>query len=165
MLCSESAKDRRRQRFTRAELSRKIGEIVKNMEKAEVQQYRWKLESGRQDALRLLDGLVSEARALDVHTPQDTGDQSIGSLAKESLFQQTCQYKRLVRKIEAALRRIADGTYGICVTCADDISRKRLEALPWTDCCLRCQEIAERELESEPSLLTPGTGTLWKRAG
>jgi DnaK suppressor protein len=138
---------------------------VKNMEKAEVQQYRWKLESGRQDALRLLDRLASEARALDVHSPQDTGDQSIGSLAKESLFQQTSQRRRLVRMIEAALRRIAEGTYGICVTCPDDIPRKRLEALPWTDCCLRCQEIAERELESEPSLQTPSTGIPWKRAG
>ena len=138
---------------------------MKKMEKAEVQQYRWKLESGRQDALGLLDRLASETRALDVHSPQDTGDQSISSLAKESLFQQTSQRRRLVRKIEAALRRIADGTYGICVTCADDISRKRLEALPWTNCCLRCQEIAERELESEPSLQTPSTGIPWKRAG
>jgi len=33
--------------------------------------------------------------------------------------------------IEAALRRIADGTYGICVACGGDIPRKRLEALPW----------------------------------
>jgi DnaK suppressor protein len=138
---------------------------VKNMEKAEVQQYRWKLESSRQDALRLLDRLASEARALDVHSPQDTGDQSIGSLAKESLFQQTSQRRRLVRMIEAALRRIAEGTYGICVTCADDIPRKRLEAVPWTDCCLRCQEIAERELESEPSPQAPSTGIPWKRAG
>lgn len=138
---------------------------MKNMEKAELQQYRWKLESGRQDALGHLDRLASEARALDVHSPQDTGDQSISSLAKESLFQQTSQRRRLVRKIEAALRRMAEGTYGICVTCADDIPRKRLEALPWIDCCLRCQEIAERELESEPSLQTPSTGIPWKRAG
>ena len=138
---------------------------MKNMEKAEVQRYRWKLESGRQDALRLLDRLASEARALDVHSPQDTGDQSIDSLAKESLFQQTSQRRRLVRIIEAALRRIAEGNYGICVACADNIPRKRLEALPWTDCCLRCQEIAERELESEPSLQTPSTGIPWKRTG
>jgi RNA polymerase-binding transcription factor len=67
--------------------------------------------------------------------------------------------------IEAALRRISEGNYGICVACADPISRKRLEALPWTDSCLRCQEIAERELESEPSPQAPGTDFLWKRAG
>ena len=138
------------------------GGIVKTMEKAQIQQYRWKLESRR---VRLLGRLASETRALDVDSPQDTGDQSIGSIAKESLFQQTSQRRRLVRMIEAALRRIADGTYGICVACASDIPRKRLEALPWTDCCLRCQEIAERELESEPSPQAPGRDIPWKRAG
>ena len=62
---------------------------MKTMEKAQIQQYRWKLESRREDAIRLLDRLASETRALDVDSPQDTGDQSIGSVAKESPFRQT----------------------------------------------------------------------------
>jgi len=135
------------------------------MEKAKVQQYRWKLESSRQDALRLLGRFASETRALDVDSPQDTGDQSIDSLAKESQFRQTSQRRHLVRMIEAALRRIGEGTYGMCVACARDIPRKRLEALPWTDCCLRCQEIAERELESEPAPQAPTARIPWQRAG
>jgi DnaK suppressor protein len=138
---------------------------VKAMEKAQIQQYRWKLESRREDAVRFLDRSASETRALDVNSPQDTEDQSIGSIAKESLFQQTSQRRRLVRMIEAALRRIADGTYGICVACAGDIPRKRLEVLPWTDYCLRCQEIVERELESEPPPQATRADIPWKRAG
>ncbi len=138
---------------------------METMEEAKVQQYRWKLESSRQDALRLLARLASETRALDVDSPQDTGDQSIGSLAKESLFRQTSQRRHLVRMIEAALRRIGEGSYGMCVACAGDIPRKRLEALPWTDCCLRCQEIAERELESEPAPQAPTARIPWQRAG
>ena len=39
---------------------------MKTMENTEVQQYRWKLESGRHDALRLLDGLASETQALEM---------------------------------------------------------------------------------------------------
>jgi DnaK suppressor protein len=138
---------------------------VKTMENVQIQQYRWKLESRREDALPLLDRLASETRALDVDSPQDPGDQSIDSLAKESLFRQTSQRRHMVRMIEAALRRIGEGTYGICVACAGDIPRKRLEALPWTDWCLRCQEIAERELESEPSPQASGADIPWKRAG
>ena len=138
---------------------------MKTMEKAQIQQYRWKLESRQEDAVRLLGRLASETRALDVDSPQDSGDQSTGSLAKESLFRQTSQRRHMVRMIERALRRIADGTYGICVACADNIPRKRLEALPWTDCCLHCQEIAERELESEPSPQASRTDIPWKRAG
>jgi DnaK suppressor protein len=135
------------------------------MEKAAIQQFRWKLESRREDAVRLLGRLASETRALDVDSPQDTGDQSIGSVAKESLFRQTSRRGHLVRMIEAALRRIADGTFGVCVACGDDIPRKRLEALPWTDCCLRCQEIVEREMKLESSPQAPNTGIQWKRAG
>ena len=135
------------------------------MEKAAIQQFRWKLESRREDAVRLLGRLASETRALDVDSPQDTGDQSIGSVAKESLFRQTSRRGHLVRMIEAALRRIADGTFGVCVACGDDIPRKRLEALPWTDCCLRCQEIVEREMKLESSPQAPKTGIQWKRAG
>ena len=138
---------------------------MKAMGKAQIQQYRWKLESCREDALRLLDGLASETRTLDVDSSQDTGDQSIGSLAKESLFRQKSQRTHMARMIEGALRRIAEGTYGKCVACAGDIPRKRLEALPWTVCCLRCQEIAERELESESSPQASGADIPWKRAG
>ena len=68
--------------------------------------------------------------------------------------------------IEAALRRIAEGPFGICVvTCGDDIPRKRLEALPWTDCCLGCQEIAEREMKLESSPQAQNARVPWKRAG
>jgi hypothetical protein len=59
---------------------------MKSMEKAEVQKYRWKLESGRQDALRVLNRLAGETRALAVDSPQDTGDQSIGSLTRSPCF-------------------------------------------------------------------------------
>jgi DnaK suppressor protein len=139
--------------------------MVKTMEKAQIEQYRWKLESRREDAVRLLGRLASETRALDVDSPQDSGDESTGSLAKESLFRETSQRRHMVQMIERALRRIADSTYGICVACAGDIPRRRLEALPWTDCCLRCQEIAERELESEPAPQAPRADIVWKRAG
>lgn len=118
---------------------------MKPFGKMEVRQYKWKLKSARDNALRVLDKLTSEMQIFDVDSPQDTADQCTRNLAKEYLFRQTSQRRNLVRMIEAALRRTNDGSYGTCVTCGDDISRKRLEALPWTDCCLRCQEAVERE--------------------
>lgn len=138
---------------------------MKTMGKAEVEQYKWKLESHREDALRLIDRLARETRSFDVDSPQDSGDQSIGCLAKESLFQHTSQRRSRIRMIEAALRRISEGTYGVCASCGDDIAHKRLEALPWTDCCLRCQERSERELQLDSLPQTPNAGNPWKRAG
>src|SRR5215469_1979086 len=50
----------------------------------------------------------------------------------------------LLRNVRSALGRIADGSYGICMHCEEDIKPKRLDAVPWTKYCIRCQEAADR---------------------
>jgi DnaK suppressor protein len=52
------------------------------------------------------------------------------------------------RNVAMALLRIQDGTFGACAHCGDDIARRRLEAIPWTPFCIRCQEAADRGDES-----------------
>jgi len=47
----------------------------------------------------------------------------------------------LLSAIDAALRRIEDGTYGICTNCGKPIGEERLEALPWTDLCIDCAKL------------------------
>jgi DnaK suppressor protein len=47
---------------------------------------------------------------------------------------------QLSRRVKGALLRMEDGTYGICLACEDPISVKRLQAVPWAELCLRCQE-------------------------
>lgn len=57
----------------------------------------------------------------------------------------------LLRNVRGALKRIADGSYGVCLHCEEDIKPKRLDAVPWTKYCIRCQEAADRhEFEAEP---------------
>ena len=51
---------------------------------------------------------------------------------------------RLSRNVRAALERIADGTYGACLECDEEISHKRLQAMPWATLCITCQEGADR---------------------
>src|SRR5580704_15410105 len=48
------------------------------------------------------------------------------------------------RSIERALRRITDRSFGVCVHCGAEVKRRRLEAVPWTPFCIRCQEAADR---------------------
>ena len=52
---------------------------------------------------------------------------------------------RLIRKIQAALTRIDDGTYGICEDCGDDISVPRLKARPVTRLCINCKAKQEED--------------------
>jgi DnaK suppressor protein len=48
------------------------------------------------------------------------------------------------RSVELALIRTNDGSFGACTHCEQEISRRRLEAVPWTPFCIRCQEAADR---------------------
>ena len=58
----------------------------------------------------------------------------------------------LLRDVRLALGRINDGSYGICLHCEEEIKPKRLDAVPWTKYCIRCQEAADRhEFETEGS--------------
>jgi DnaK suppressor protein len=49
------------------------------------------------------------------------------------------------REVLMALRRMDAGTFGTCVVCEEDISPKRLAALPWASSCIVCQEASDRE--------------------
>ena len=47
-------------------------------------------------------------------------------------------------EIDAALKRIEEGTYGICGSCGKPIAVERLEALPWATLCIDCKRDGER---------------------
>ena len=50
---------------------------------------------------------------------------------------------KLIKKIKAALKRIENDTYGICESCGDDITLKRLKARPVTTQCIECKSKEE----------------------
>ena len=47
--------------------------------------------------------------------------------------------------VDDALKRIENGTYGICESCEEEIDKERLAAMPFTKLCLSCQEDLERQ--------------------
>jgi DnaK suppressor protein len=53
----------------------------------------------------------------------------------------------LLRSVRLALRRMADGSFGSCLHCEEEISPKRVAALPWAANCIQCQELADRNKE------------------
>jgi DnaK suppressor protein len=59
--------------------------------------------------------------------------------------------RKLIAKIEEALRRLEDGSYGVCEECGGKINTERLKARPVTTLCIDCksvQEVAERKNKS-----------------
>jgi len=51
----------------------------------------------------------------------------------------------MVRRLRAAIDRLDHGSYGKCAGCEEEISPKRLKALPWAELCIDCQESADRQ--------------------
>jgi len=62
-----------------------------------------------------------------------------------------------LREVNDALRRIIDGTYGICANCGSEIPDERLEALPTTKLCVNC-----KRLEEERAMAKEGRRSPWR---
>ena len=59
-------------------------------------------------------------------------------------FEATTQLVGLLREVDAALERVTDGTYGICVECESPIPKERLVIMPFARLCVNCQAEIER---------------------
>lgn len=84
-----------------------------------------------------------EKRVL-VETALDDGDWSLVSLAEDVEIAILERHKAMLNKIDEALEKLEEGTYGICEGCGQEISEKRLKAIPFAIYCIDCQQMKER---------------------
>jgi RNA polymerase-binding protein DksA len=85
----------------------------------------------------------------------DIGEKSVDDFLKELELSVINQEVKEVKAINAALRRMDAGEYGICLDCGNDISPGRLEINPAAERCIACQTKFETEhatKEYNPSL-------------
>ena len=118
------------------------------MNQTELKKYKAILEAKAAElsaGLRNRDDIAIEKTPDAIDEVQLAGERelAIRTLDRES---------NLLRHVRGALARIADGSYGVCLHCEEDIKPKRLDAVPWTKYCITCQEAADRhEFETEGS--------------
>lgn len=105
-----------------------------------------KLEQQCQETRGFLSRLEIETRSLEHGIPQDSADLSVLNLSQETLFEQASQRRQQLRRIEGALKRMERGSFGICQGCEQEIPLRRLDALPWTQYCLQCQQMIEQRV-------------------
>jgi DnaK suppressor protein len=107
--------------------------------KNELQGFRKSLETKQAE----LSDRRSSREALTIETSADELDRiqhaqerdfAMGSLDRESAR---------LRDVRGALERLDAGSFGICLNCEEDISAKRLAAVPWAAFCIVCQEAAD----------------------
>src|SRR5271170_957485 len=111
------------------------------MTKNELEKYKTVLETRLAElsyALRNREDIAIEKTPDALDEVQLAGERelAIRNLDRES---------NLLRQVRGALARIADGSYGVCLHCEEDIKPKRLDAVPWAAFCIRCQEAADRD--------------------
>ena len=118
------------------------------MTQTELDKFKKILQNKRDELERVVrnrDGIAIEksADALDEVQYAAERELAIRNLDRES---------NLLRNVRSALRRIDEGSFGICIHCEEEISPKRLAAVPWAPYCIQCQEQADRRRdESEES--------------
>ena len=110
------------------------------MTKIELEKYKEILEVKQAEltgSLRNRDEIVIEKAPDAIDEVQLAGerDLAIRTLARDS---------SMLRQLRGALARVADGSFGVCFHCEEDISPKRVNAVPWAAFCIKCQEQVDR---------------------
>jgi len=81
----------------------------------------------------------------------DTADESAADLIADTGAAIVDRHVQELRDIEAALRRMVEGSYGECSDCGTGIEFKRLQVYPTAKRCVRCQEQREKTYVHEPT--------------
>jgi DnaK suppressor protein len=110
------------------------------MTKTDVTKYKTILEQRQAE----LAGVLRNRDAITIEKSPDALDEVQNAAERELAIRNLDRESNLLRNVRAALRRIEEGTYGVCVHCEEDISPKRINAVPWTPFCIACQEQADR---------------------
>jgi DnaK suppressor protein len=86
-----------------------------------------------------------------VETVMDDGDMSVMDMSEEISLKQLSTHRETLIKIDIAIRKLEEGTYGLCEECGDEISEDRLKVLPFAIYCRDDQEKREifEKLERE----------------
>jgi DnaK suppressor protein len=117
----------------------------KALTKKELKSFRDMLEEKRHALLGRARKTLTEDMALDPNDLADEMDLAASEYIQSFEFRLRGREKTHLAKIDLALKKITDGTFGICDSCGEPIGKKRLEARPETTLCIRCKEDQERD--------------------
>ena len=110
------------------------------------------------DLNRALDETEARLRALDTPASEPHGDEADQRTARQNVEDVVTERARLEdhrRLVLSALTKIERGTYGECVACCQPIPAKRLDAVPWAERCVPCEERAEESARQRAAQIGP----------
>lgn len=118
------------------------------MNQKDLKRFKKMLEDSKLTLLESAKKTLAEESNFDTDDLPDEIDLASSEYAQSMVFRLRDREKFLLQKIEKAIARIDEGTFGVCERCEEDISPKRLEARPVTTLCIRCKEEQEKKEKS-----------------
>jgi RNA polymerase-binding transcription factor len=117
----------------------------------EIADLRTRLESERAELAAQLTTIEDQAFAAtqsdmsgDVGVDDESADAGTATFEREKELSIEQNVRDLIQKIDRALKRIDDGTYGICERCGKPIEKARIKALPYVDLCIKDAQARSR---------------------
>ena len=114
------------------------------MNKVQLKKFKTLLTEKRDEIVKKAKQTLSEDMMLDANDLPDEMDLASSEYLQSFTFRLRGREKAFLDKIQKAIDKIDNGTFGVCDDCGDKISVKRLEARPETTLCIRCKEDQER---------------------
>jgi DnaK suppressor protein len=117
----------------------------------EIADLRTRLESERGELAAQLTTIEDQAFAAtqsdmsgDVGVDDESADAGTATFEREKELSIEQNVRDLIQKIDRALKRMDDGTYGICERCGKPIEKARIKALPYVDLCIKDAQARSR---------------------
>jgi DnaK suppressor protein len=98
----------------------------------------------RAELLREVSESYAACRELGQDGVADIGDMSANAYSRDVLFNLSETQRQQIRDIDAALVRIVQGEYGVCMQCGEEIAPRRLEVRPFSRYCIDCKTDIEK---------------------
>jgi DnaK suppressor protein len=115
----------------------------------DVERFKELLEEERRRVVDAIEYLHKEnPGSIEEETEDETTDNHIAETATATLDREIDytleeNSEHVLAEIEGALKRIEEGTYGVCVNCGKAIAEERLTAIPWATYCIDCKRLVE----------------------
>src|SRR6266513_851326 len=119
-----------------------------SLNQKDLKRFKKMLEDSKLSLLQSAKKTLMEESNFDTDDLPDEIDLASSEYAQSMVFRLRDREKFLLKKIDKALARIENGSFGVCEICEEEISVKRLEARPVTTMCIRCKEEQEKQEKS-----------------
>jgi DnaK suppressor protein len=126
------------------------GTVKSNKKQKDLSQREEMIQKIKMKLIRQKEALLNEAESALNELPgqtmfPDLGDQATAETDRNFMLRLRGREQRLLKKIEEAIERIDNGSFGICDDCGNEIDIKRLDARPVTTMCIECKTLQEEE--------------------